>query len=905
MSLGYVRFSETVSSGSWRRMATAAEIGAVVDGATLHPGHGTLSTPVARAATAEHARVLDEKKAAASVAKAQGAIANGNSPVVVSSGAKLVVSSGMHLASVIVQAYGEIELAGGRVDHLTLAIGAAESVASGVTISNFNAVITTLIVSSGGTAINTTLTNGRLIYAGGQAIGVKTNIGGALAVAPGTTVSGLKIEKRLPLTVSSGATANGTIISKGGEVIVSSGATVSGTVVQSGGELILQGGQETGTTILDGGKEVIGNGAILSVTSGMVVSNLTVASGGTLVLAGGQALGTSFEGGSNEVLLSGGSISGTAVTGCNLILSSGGSARDIQLSYANIVYAGGVATGVTLKSFANAEIRSGATTSGLNVLKNGHNKVTVSSGGTLLNAVIDGATLDVQSGGHESGSLLTGATTGTIAEGATGANEIVSRGAHLYDYGAVIGAKVLSGGSATIQGAMSALVVERGGRFDLGAGTVIGAVIEGYGTVNSELIDGQITGIDAKVYVGNFGEASGARIAKRGALIVGDGGYASATTVEAGGLLTISRGADLEDAEVQSGGKLIIQTFGDGNGSITGIRVQGGGTLDDAEGDLSGVSIDAGGYAKVTGAAISQAAVSSGAELELGTGATATAVKVLRGGDVIVANGTLDGITFAAGARADIESKVTASRGIILAIAEVHSRATLTLAGAKVQQLVIEAGGNAVVAGGSVVKGTTLRGVTALTVSSGGKSVGVTVSNGGTETVGFRGTAIETTIRAGGHELVTFGGTASDCSVENGGTLTVADGGTVAKTVVSAGGLLTLSGGDAKNIHIAGKGTVTLAKAGKSESFVLDAGGRLDVVNIDFISGTKLSFVENAAHTQGKLTVTGGGQSQSVTLFGQYAAGGFALKKDGSGGCMVTYNQPAARQHPPEIAPHH
>jgi hypothetical protein len=39
----------------------------------------------------------------------------------------------------------------------------------------------------------------------------------------------------------------------------------------------------------------------------------------------------------------------------------------------------------------------------------------------------------------------------------------------------------------------------------------------------------------------------------------------------------------------------------------------------------------------------------------------------------------------------------------------------------------------------------------------------------------------------------------------------------------------------------------------------------------------------------GTLTVTSGGDSMSVTLFGQYMAAGFELNSDGNGGTMITY----------------
>jgi hypothetical protein len=56
----------------------------------------------------------------------------------------------------------------------------------------------------------------------------------------------------------------------------------------------------------------------------------------------------------------------------------------------------------------------------------------------------------------------------------------------------------------------------------------------------------------------------------------------------------------------------------------------------------------------------------------------------------------------------------------------------------------------------------------------------------------------------------------------------------------------------------------------------------------------KLSFVENAAKTQGTLTITDGTLHASVTLFGQYAAAGFHFASDGVVGTVITYAPPPA-----------
>jgi hypothetical protein len=59
-----------------------------------------------------------------------------------------------------------------------------------------------------------------------------------------------------------------------------------------------------------------------------------------------------------------------------------------------------------------------------------------------------------------------------------------------------------------------------------------------------------------------------------------------------------------------------------------------------------------------------------------------------------------------------------------------------------------------------------------------------------------------------------------------------------------------------------------------------------------------VKFAENAAKTEGVLTVTNGAHSQKLTLFGQYVAAGFHMASDGQGGTDVTYAVPKSGETP-------
>jgi len=74
---------------------------------------------------------------------------------------------------------------------------------------------------------------------------------------------------------------------------------------------------------------------------------------------------------------------------------------------------------------------------------------------------------------------------------------------------------------------------------------------------------------------------------------------------------------------------------------------------------------------------------------------------------------------------------------------------------------------------------------------------------------------------------------------------------------------------------------------------VIRRGSILDFAALTQAKPETVSFKENAAKTQGVLTVTDGTLRASLTLFGNYVAAGFhgARTADGT---LVTYEPPAA-----------
>jgi autotransporter passenger strand-loop-strand repeat protein len=245
----------------------------------------------------------------------------------------------------------------------------------------------------------------------------------------------------------------------------------------------------------------------------------------------------------------------------------------------------------------------------------------------------------------------------------------------------------------------------------------------------------------------------------------------------------------------------------------------------------------------------------------------------------------------------------------------------------------IYAAGSCTVIGGGVDNGTILDGGTEW-VRNGAVTNNTTVNNGGIEYVFAGGVSNNLTLNSGGS--ATMLGNVNGATINTGGTITVNDGGSATGAIVDNGTLAfgisgtntfagQLTGNGALTVQGLGKLVVTsalnsnvavtigndstleLAAAANSQitfgyqsTLKLDASlsftGTLtgtpgyqdviDVGDIPFIQGvTTVQFVENAAHTQGVLTVSdqaGGGPSVQLTLVGDFSVGTFGIAADGA-----------------------
>jgi len=208
----------------------------------------------------------------------------------------------------------------------------------------------------------------------------------------------------------------------------------------------------------------------------------------------------------------------------------------------------------------------------------------------------------------------------------------------------------------------------------------------------------------------------------------------------------------------------------------------------------------------------------------------------------------------------------------------------------------IASGGSAGIAAGVSVSGLTVGNGVTLFVSSGGTASGAKVLKGG-EIVYAGGRITRPVIAAGGCEGVAAGVKVTGLTVGNGVTLFVSSGGTANNTVlmsgsetVSAGGIVggMVKFGPHSRLTMAAKANLALGLSGFAATDTLDLAG------FAFGAQETVSFKENAAKTQGVLTITDGKLHATVTLLGQYVAAGFQHAFDGTGGTAIHYATPQA-----------
>ncbi|MCE5287429.1 MAG: autotransporter outer membrane beta-barrel domain-containing protein [Pelosinus sp.] len=456
----------------------------------------------------------------------------------------------------------------------------------------------TLAISSGGTAMYTTLKDGYVLQA---------DTGATLL----TSDPDIKIDDHIAcnltlnsggqLTVLAGGTSHNTHVNNGGRLIVSAGGRDEVSTIQSGGTLTLKSqASASDVTLNDGYVLEADTSANLTVNydvfiTSAIASGVTLNNGGKLtVLTNNRAQNTLVNSGGILAISSGGTATNTTLkagyvlqtdTGANLATAdanvkiSGGTASNITLNSGGqlTVLANNTADSTTVNNAGNLQVLSGGTAS--HTIVNSGGTFSVLSGGTATNNTLKaGYCIKIDStvnfdavdelgnplhiSGGSAGGTLTNSTSLTISSGNSAVDTTVQRGASIdVENGGTARDTNLAGGTMNIQEGGIAystrisnngnLTVAPGGRSFL---TYIGACDENvYGTANFTTIH---SGGTQTVYSG--GTAIQATVNSGGLQKVLSGGTATDSTVNSGGLLMLEAGSLLGGTTTLTGDAVIM-----------------------------------------------------------------------------------------------------------------------------------------------------------------------------------------------------------------------------------------------------------------------------------------------------------------------------------------------------------
>ena len=679
------------------------------------------------------------------------------------------------------------------------------------------------------TGTNITASGATILIDGSATLDEVTISGGTI------TNSGaiLTIDAGQMLTLQDGASLVGGTLDNSGtlEIESSSEATLDGVTITGSGsiEVDLPTSQATPTLVLD-------DGAIITQGS------LTVGAFGTLDIktAGGATLHDVHVTNDNSIEVFAGSVlildQVTTVDNSSGVISIDGTGM-LTLDDASI--SGGTVTN-------NGTLTLGGTTALKNGTLNNYSQINVSSTDNELdseNITNTGAiailalgvlTLDHIATFNNKGGLITVYGTGTLM-----LNDATIKGGTINDYsqasspsGAIVAGDIDVTGSSTISDAHlvnGQVTITSGVVLTLDNDTVTGTHFSDTGATLQ--VDGGTTLklSDATITGGTINDYS-APSSPSGSIVAGDIDVTASSTISdahlVNGLVTIERG--------------VVLTLD--NDTVTGTHFSDTGAT---------IQIDGGTTLKLDGATINGGAID-----DYSTGASGSIVA----GDIdIIGNSTI--------------SDASLHHGNVT----IESGEKLTLDGDTVDGTAFTN-----VATGSVIH---VDGRDTLTLND-----ATTITGGGL------------TIGAGALVKTSGDVTLTNTSVTNDGKIEVTDGilkitGSVGSTPggdgsiqIDSGAVLDLDGADTQRVAFAGDGgklQIDTSSFGGSISG-LTAGDEIDLSTIGFGPNTTGTYVSNANHTGGVLTITDGMHSISMTLVGDYSDAHFAGSSDGSGGTLIT-----------------
>lgn len=651
-------------------------------------------------------------------------------------------------------------------------------------------------------------------------------------------------------------------------------------------------------------------GALHVASNGVEVATLSVArpkSGRSYVLS------DDGNGGSLVQLLGSVTINGSYPAGyainpdvLNLLIEAGTTVNGPGVSAAtthitNVVNLGTVdalGTGITL--LAGGSIVNGSATNTTASIS-GQNGIEFKGPGTITNyGIIEGATAIVFDG---PGTLINYGTLGNIGT----LSSAPPKTQYLVTFNNA-GARLVLEGSSQLNAIDGSPGKVRGG-----GGTLELGALAGPGTLNGlgSGVNGFASVTIDKNAVWNFG--TGASVVATGTTLDNAGSLSLLATLAARGAIENGAGATIDlagDVGISSSAAIdndgvLEKTAGTGVSLVrtTGASFSSHGTIDVQTGtlQLTGAAIDISGAIGGAGTMLFGAGDTT---FERGTSLAVGNLAVQgTGAHVTVATTLIYSGNFSAASNAELT--IGLSRSLSLASTATFNGATVDGAGrletnAETTVRQVSVGGTVEWnnAGALLVAGDLTVGATAHFLNRAGGNVTLASKAG--------------LVGAPGGNVVNQGliskferGTATVGAVLNRGAIQAAGGVLDLQGAVSGRGDLVINGGvleaDAavsprQTVHFVGSPSrllLTDAPSFGAKLATFGAGDRLDLRQFDPTT-TTLAFKENADGTQGKLTVTDGSLSATLTLLGQFAAAGFHAAADGLGGTNITYKEPSA-----------
>jgi autotransporter passenger strand-loop-strand repeat protein len=594
----------------------------------------------------------------------------------------LIVSSGGSAGTPTAFGGGYIILSGGVSESATLSslVDANGVIAGRLIVSSGGSAIATTVdsgglekVSGGGYALSTTVSSGGAIqvYSGGMTSSTTVSSGGAFGAISGSTNIDLNMDPKdavsIVKTVIRGIIVVGQVVAivlsdgtdaKADEKIAKdlTGELRDGTTqteIDENGSLRNDNGQQVNLPVEgNGSSEILGSSFVPDENKGEVNDILeenrrtVVANNDGAIIEEHQLQGIGegdevnsaiVQSGGLQIVASGGIANQSQIEGGGQqILEENGQSISAQVNSGGEqdIGSGGIASNTEVNSGGQQNVSSGGVASNSEVQSGGQQSI--SAGGVASDTEVQsGGVINVSSGGSVVSAKMSGGGLMKVWKGASATYTWAARGASLYSFVTdIVSTQVGTGGWAAVFGgtASNTSVYEGGVQAAVSGALALETILSG-GTQH--------------ISVGGF--ASNTVISNGGIEVIGVSGLSIDTIVSSGGSEVVASGGMASQATVSSGGELTVNSGGIADQTFVndgGIEIVGLG------GVASGAVIGSGGVGSVgLGGVTSDTHIQSGGTEIIADGGVAYDTIVDSGGtEIIFAGGTAVNPRLVAGA---------------------------------------------------------------------------------------------------------------------------------------------------------------------------------------------------------------------------------------------------------------